>query len=168
MIKDSVVPQSESQTSICCEHELATDYTTHNQHWVLSLCAIFPVIVKVISGVLDTVFSMRSMLCQTFLSPVATKLRKGDIGLPFVRLSVRPSALNNLKTGKVFVAHFVKITIILSRRGTLELRVHWFPLDDQHFPCIEHCLTQCPAMSDFPSEHHQKSGGHVWHVQHIS
>ncbi len=25
------------------------------------------------------------------------------------------------------VAHFVKITIILSRRGTLELRVHWFP-----------------------------------------
>ncbi len=26
-----------------------------------------------------------------FLSPVATKLRKGDIGLPFVRPSVRPS-----------------------------------------------------------------------------
>ncbi len=27
------------------------------------------------------------------------------------------------------VAHFVKITIILSRRGTLELRVHWLILD---------------------------------------
>ncbi len=38
---------------------------------------------------------------KTLLSPVATKLRKGDIGLPFVRPSVspsvRPSALNNLK-----------------------------------------------------------------------
>ncbi len=26
-----------------------------------------------------------------FLSPIAAKLRKGDIGLPFVRQSVRPS-----------------------------------------------------------------------------
>ncbi len=33
-----------------------------------------------------------------FLSPVATKLRKGDIGLPFVSQSVRPYALNNFKT----------------------------------------------------------------------
>ncbi len=39
---------------------------------------------------------------EILLSPVATKLRKGDIGLPFVRpsvrQSVRPSALNNFKT----------------------------------------------------------------------
>ena len=27
------------------------------------------------------------------------------------------------------VAHFAKITIILSRRGTLELCVHWFKID---------------------------------------
>ncbi len=40
-------------------------------------------------------YTLRSVTAP-FLSPVATKLRKGDIGLPFVRPSVRPFALNLL------------------------------------------------------------------------
>ncbi len=83
LIKDSVVPPSESQTSKCCEHELATDYTTHNQHWVASFCVIFPVIVKVISGVLDTVFSRRSMLCQTFFPWMICKYQTFCVELLF-------------------------------------------------------------------------------------
>ncbi len=43
-------------------------------------------------------FSRNASAEVLLLSPVATKLRKGDIGLPSVRQSVRPSALNNCKT----------------------------------------------------------------------
>ncbi len=40
----------------------------------------------------------KKVLDRFFLSPVTTKLRKGDIGLPFVHQSVRPYTLNNFQT----------------------------------------------------------------------
>ncbi len=54
------------------------------------------------------------LLVKVYLSPVATKLRKGDIGIPFVRQSVSPSVrlsdLNNLKSSThVWYMHYLQL-----------------------------------------------------------
>ncbi len=65
-------------------------------------------------------WTLRSNKCNIFV-PRPHSVRKGNYWIRH-RLSVRPS----VHPVSPNVAHFEKNTIILSRRGTLELRVHWF------------------------------------------
>ena len=82
-----------------------------------------------------------------FFVPRPHSVRKGDYWIRH-RLSVRPCTQLTWKVwvsmyNTLNVAHFAKNTIILSRRGTLELRIHWFTTTMESRPQYAGLLLGC-------------------------